>query len=114
MFASMIHFMIRMTVRTFYDQSPRKYGAGMGSNSRPLDHQSYSLQIVLQGPALIALLSAEGSGEPAQMHRFARAFTQTLSLAVDEDANQNLFNPLPLRCLLTLLQTEKTLIRQLL
>ena len=28
----------RMTVELFHDQSPRKYGTGPGSNSRPLDH----------------------------------------------------------------------------
>ena len=30
----------RMTVELFHDQSPRKYGTGPGSNSRPLDLQS--------------------------------------------------------------------------
>ena len=97
MFASMIHFMIRITLETFHDQSPLKYVVGMGSNSRPLDQQSYLLPTALQGPALIALSSTEGSCEPAQMHRFARAFTQTQSMADDEDADQNLFNPLPHR-----------------
>ena len=32
----------RMTVELFHDQSPRKYGTGLGSNSRPLDLQSDS------------------------------------------------------------------------
>ena len=39
----------RMTVENIYDQSPRKYGAGLVSNSRPLDQQSDLLLIALQG-----------------------------------------------------------------
>ena len=31
-----------MTVEIIYDQSPRKYGTGPGSNSQPLDLQSDS------------------------------------------------------------------------
>ena len=49
---------VRLEPKLFYDQSPRKYGTGPGSNSGPLDLQSDShllpdtLPTVLRGPAL--------------------------------------------------------------
>ena len=39
-----------MAAEIFHDKSPQKYGARPGSNSQPLDQQSDSLPIALQGP----------------------------------------------------------------
>ena len=50
-----------MTVEIIYDQSPRKYGTGPGSNSQPLDLQSDShllpdtLPTALRGVAVLSV-----------------------------------------------------------
>ena len=40
-----------MAIKIFHDQSPWKYGAGLGSNSQPLGQRLDLLLFVLQGPA---------------------------------------------------------------
>ena len=57
-----------MTVKIFHDRTPRKYGAGPGSNSRPHDQRSNSRPHDQHSDSLLALLRSAVAGRIYKHH----------------------------------------------
>ena len=79
-----MHFPLKQFIilnNLFHDQSPRKYGTGPGSNSRPLDLQS-NTDLCLATDVCLTADPGVVSSIPARSHTFVETDHEIISTVI--------------------------------